>query len=315
VRRLEVGAARAGRRLDTLVVEAHEGLSRAGARRLFDDGRVRVVGADGRRRRASKGEVALGGDVIEIDVADSELVPAAQPDRELELEVVFENDHLVVVNKAAGVPSAPLRPGERGTVANALVARYPEMEGVGYHPREPGLCHRLDNGTSGLLMAARSSEAFDRLRTALRRGSIDKRYLLLCPAPALDDEGVIDVALAQSRGDRRRVQICADAAEARRVGARPALTHYRVVRRAADVAVVEARVPSAFRHQVRAHFAAIGHPLLGDLLYGAEPPDPESGLTRHALHASHLAWSGDAQLPAFEVHSELPDDLARLVAS
>lgn len=304
-KRLTIDAANAGQRVDKLVVAALPGLGRGGARRLFDDGLVRLNG-----RRARKGDVAKEGDELTVaapDVGDG----SATPEPDAPLDVRLETAEVVVVEKPAGQPTAPLAPGETGTLANALVARYPEMAGIGHAAREPGLLHRLDTETSGLLVAARTAAAFDTLAAALREGRLEKAYLLVCAAEGLGEAGTIEIPLAPHPKDRRRVYPCVHPRDVARYAPRPASTSFTLVRVAGPWALVEARAPKAARHQIRAHFAAIGHPLAGDALYGGAPAD---GLARHALHASYVAWAGDAAVPAFVVRSELPPDLAALVA-
>lgn len=295
-----VDEALVGRRLDQLVVERVDGLGRAGAKRLFAEGHVEVVEPSGRRRPARKGERAAAGSTIVV-AASSDI--AARPEAELSLSIAFEDDAFAVVDKPAGMASAPLRPGEGGTVANALVARYPAMADLGYEPREPGLCHRLDGGTSGLLVAAKHAAAFDAFTSALRQGDVDKRYLAVVVDEGLGDGGRCDLPLAAAPGDARRVAVVD-------VGGRPASTQFRVVERGPGRALVEARAARAFRHQVRAHLAALGAPLLGDPLYGGPEVD---GLSRHALHASAIAWAGARGLAGWSVTSPLPADLESLL--
>ncbi len=303
--RIAIDEARAGQRLDK-VVAAVAGLGRARARVLFEQGRVWVWSGD-RRRAAQKGARAVAGSEIEIAIVDDELSAQALPDASLALTLLLERDDLVVIDKPAGVPSAPIRRGERGTVANALVARYPEMAALGFSAREPGLCHRLDTGTSGILLAARTPAAFAALTRALRAGEMDKRYLAVC-RNALDDQGEIDVALANDPRDPRRVIACDD--ELTSLAVRPAVTRWRVLERAGDRCLVEARAARAHRHQVRVHLAHLGAPIAGDSLYGGEPALEG----RHALHASQLAWRGGDGVAAFEARSPLPPALRALLA-
>lgn len=306
-----VGDAQAGTRLDKLLLEAMPALGRAGAKRLFAAGKVRVhEGGAERGRRVSKGDVAKAGDVISVEVEPSALEGGAVADVGAPLVVVLETAQVVVLDKPAGQPSAPLEPGERGTLANALVARYPECAGVGFSPREPGLCHRLDTETSGLVLAARTLEAFEVLTGAIKEERLDKRYLLVCAAQDLPESGTIEVPLAPHPKDRRRVYPCVHPRDVERYAPRPARTTYTLLRQHGPWALVEARAGKAMRHQIRAHFASIGHPLAGDTLYGG--PEAE-GLSRHALHASRIAWGGDAKVPAFTATSPLPADIAGLV--
>jgi 23S rRNA pseudouridine1911/1915/1917 synthase len=309
--KITITDAQAGTRIDKLLVQAVPGLGRAGAKRLFEKGLVRLqTGAEGRARVASKGDVASAGDVLDVDIEVSDEGGAAVPDPEAPLTIVLERPDLLVVEKPAGQPTAPLNPGERGTLANALLARYPELAGIGFSPREPGLCHRLDTETSGLVLVARTAEAFEVLTRALKEGRLDKRYLLVCDALDLPESGSIEIPLAPHPKDKRRVYPCAHPRDVARYAPRPASTSYSLVRAAGDLALVEARAPKALRHQIRAHLAAIDHPLAGDTLYGGrEVP----GLSRHALHAHRIAWGGDAKVPAFSAMSPLPADIAALV--
>ena len=306
--RITVTAEDAGARLDKLLVKNLAGVGRAQVKRLFDRNRVHVIGANDRPHRAQKGDVCQVGQIIEVDVETQS--SAAVPDPSVSLDVVFETEQVVVVDKPAGQPSAPLEPGEKGSLANGLLARFPDVASTGFSPREPGLCHRLDTDTSGLLLAARNPEAFETLTKGLRENRIDKRYLLLCPSADLPDTGTIDIPLAPHPKDRKRVLACLHPRDVARNNPRPATTSYRVVSRHGEIALVEATAPRALRHQIRAHFAAIEHPLYGDALYGGSTLP---GLSRHALHAHRIAWPGDSVVPAFVAVSPLPEELAKLV--
>ena len=299
-----VEAGQSGERLDKLIVGAVAGLGRAGARKLFERDKVRVNG-----RIASKGGVARAGDEITIVLPDVS-GPGAVAEPDGPLEVRFETDLVVVAEKPAGQPTAPIEPGEKGTLANALVGHYPEMAGIGYAPREPGLVHRLDTDTSGLVLAARTQAAFETLSRALKEHRVEKSYLLLCEAEGLADSGTVEIPLAPHPKDKKRVYACIHPRDVARYAPRPASTSFRVVRRAGRWALVEAIAPVAQRHQIRAHMAAIGHPLAGDLLYGGAEI---AGLRRHSLHAAFIGWAGDSTVPAFEVRSDLPRELAALL--
>lgn len=279
---LEVAEEDAGERLDVWLARRTP-LSRARAKARILEGGVRVNG-----RPARKSQPLLPGDRVTLSEAPGPSDFDPLPDTGAPIDVRFENERFVVVEKPPGMPSHPLGPLERGTVANALVARYPEMRGVGYRAREAGLLHRLDTDTSGLILAARSPDAFRALRDALRAGAIEKRYLARCegmvPAPC-----VIDTPIASDPRDRRKVRVCRSAREAERLGARPARTDVLDSTAAAGGSLVEVRANHARRHQVRAHLASIGHPLVGDTLYGG-PELP--GIAHHLLHASRMHVEG-----------------------
>lgn len=290
----------AGFRLDKVLLASEPGLGRRRAKALFESGAATCAG-----RRARAGEPARPGDEIRVELDDD----AAEPEPEAPLCVRLELPELVVVDKPAGQPTAPLVPGERGTLANALVARYPEMAGVGYRPREPGLIHRLDTQTSGLLIAARSSVSFEALRAALRSGKLEKRYLAIVGDRDLPEAGVIDAPLANDPRTPERVVVAERGDHS--LYQRGAVTRYRVLERARGRALLEVVAPQAMRHQIRAHLASIGHPIVGDRVYGGELV-PELG-ARHALHASYVACKGDGTLPSFAVRADLPAELTALL--
>ena len=266
----------AGERLDVILARRVEGLSRARAKALIAEGAVYVEGGP-----VKKSYVVSAGERISIDALPGPVDFHARPDPDLELAVLRETEDYVIVDKPAGVPSHPLKEDELGTVAGALVARYPEMRGVGYSNREPGILHRLDRDTSGLMLAARNQESFERLRRALRAGEIEKRYLARCVGDVAAPQS-IDMPIANDPRDSRRVRVCSDPREIRRLGAKPALTEVLRSESAPGGSLVEVRANHARRHQIRAHLASIGHPLLGDTLYGGpELEDPK----HHLLHA------------------------------
>jgi 23S rRNA pseudouridine1911/1915/1917 synthase len=320
-RTFTVPASLDGARLDKALTILAE-VSRSGAKALLDTG-VRVNG-----RRAVKGAVVKEGDLLELVSEGEQTDLAALPDPEIPLDVRLETDAVVVVHKPAHLPSAPLRGGEKGTLANAIVARYPETASVGADPREPGLVHRLDTDTSGLVIVARTKAAYESLREALRDGLVDKRYLaLVAPGSGsgraasvaasgeFAERGTIEFPIAPHPKDKRRVFACVHARDVHRLKPRDARTDYRIVRRFTTEddeprALVEATASRALRHQIRVHLASIGAPLVGDGLYGG-PSAPE--LARHALHASRVAFPGNPVVPAFVVDAALPDDMAALV--
>ncbi len=295
-----------GARLDKAIVALVEGASRARVKRAIEEGAVRVNG-----RALSKGGVVKSGDVIALD---EDLVKSGEapcvPEPDAPLAVRFENEHVLVVDKPAGQPTAPLRADEKGTLANALVGKYAELASIGYSPREPGIVHRLDTETSGLVIVARTATAFEALKEALQAERIVKEYLLVCAADGLPDEGTIEYPIANHPKDKKRVYPCIHPRDVMRYAPRPAFTRYSVLRREGNWALVQASASRAIRHQLRAHFAAIEHPLAGDVLYGGEAI---TSLDRHALHASRVAF--DDPTLGFDVTSPLPNDLEALLRS
>jgi 23S rRNA pseudouridine1911/1915/1917 synthase len=280
-------------RLDTFVRAACPTLSRRVVRRLIDDGVIRVDG-----RATSRGTRLAPGARVTLPPV------SLDPEPDLAVPVLYVDEQLVVVDKPGGMPGHALDPRQRGTVAAFLAARFPETAGLG-DPLSSGLAHRLDTGTSGVQVAARTAPTFARLREAFRSGEVTKHYLAVVagePPP----RAAIDTPLAHDPRDRRRMI----AATVARRGW-PARTE--IVRRIAGggVALVEATLRSGVTHQVRAHLALLGYPVLGDALYGG--PDVGLGPSRHALHARRLS-SGGRIVDMPWVESALPDDLRALLA-
>ena len=291
----ELGSADRGLRLDQFVARALD-IGRKRAQALCDAGEVRVDGRVGK-----KGQMLGGASLVEVRELAGES-PEAEP--ELALDVRLERPDLVVVSKPAGMPTVPLAAGERGTLAGALLARYPEMRDVGHRQREPGVIHRLDTLTSGLVVAARTERAFAALAEGLKSGALSKRYLAVVASPGFADSGTVEEWLSTDANGRVRIAGIGESY------AKHTLTQYRVVERGPKYALVELAVGAAFRHQIRVHLASIGFPIVGDASYGGETDPRLPG--RHALHASYVAWAGDAAA-SFEVKDDAPPEFRALL--
>lgn len=320
-----VADAEAGSRLDRFVAQ-HVGLSRAAAIRLIEQGQVRVGPRLGR-----KGTTLAAGDVVTMEAAvasaqarDEDVPPVPQP--ELPLSVLYEDGDVVALNKPVGLPSHPLRPGERGTAVNALVARYPECAGASEHAREGGLCHRLDVFTSGVLLAARTRDAWRSLRAAFQKGLVEKEYLALVAGQPLGEEGHIDLPLrpepGPGTGKRERVEVVGKE-RAYDPGVMDAETRFTVERRGGSHALLRVMPRTGRRHQIRAHLSYLGLPILGDLVYGG--PALDAGLAQEIspahyddvqgqwLHAAVLRFPSPSDGRLIEVRAPLPAGRQRVL--
>jgi 23S rRNA pseudouridine1911/1915/1917 synthase len=286
-----------GQRADVFVAETF-GLSRAGVKKLFEAGEVRIDG-----KVAAKGARVSPGQTV--SVAARPALPALVPEPGAPLTLLRETQALLFLDKPSGVPAHPLEPGETGTLANALVARFPQVAEASEDPREGGLCHRLDIETSGVMVAAKTRAAWSSVRAAFGERSVDKRYWALVRGP-VPDEGEIDLPLRHGRR-ADRVEPAVGGGD----GAREALSELRVLARHREAALVEVRIHTGVLHQVRAHLAAIGAPIVGDALYGG-PADP--GLRRFFLHARRLSLRDPDGGEALTVESPLPPELAEALA-
>jgi 23S rRNA pseudouridine1911/1915/1917 synthase len=288
-------------RLDKAVARLF-GVSRHRAMEWIAEGRVRVDG-----RRAPKGAPVSPGARIAVERPPPEQ-PVPQP--ELPIRIVHADAHVVVADKPAGMPSHPLKPGEKGTAANALVGRFPELASVGPSPREGGLVHRLDTDTSGLLLAARTDAAHAHLRAQFASRTVEKGYLALVGGE-LHAGGEIALPLLHDPRDPRRMVAASDPEYAQQHGARPAVTAFAPRERRGGFTLLEVEIATGVMHQIRAHLSFIGHPLAGDALYGG-PELP--GLARHFLHAARLGFAHpDGSRPRYQI--PLPDELQRVFSS
>lgn len=300
VRREEVPAALAGERLDR-VVSLVTGASRAVASELVADGAVRVNGRPATARSAKLVE----GDVVEVAWEPPGEAAPLEPDPDVPVEVVYADEDVVVVDKAPGVVVHPGAGNASGTLVQGLLARYPELAGVG-EPDRPGIVHRIDRETSGLLVVARTPRAYDSLVAQLAARTVGRRYEALCWGELEHPVGSIDGPIGRSRRQPTRMTVSADGREAR--------TDYRVLatfHEPVSVSHLELALHTGRTHQIRVHLRSIGHPVVGDDQYGGvreSLPVP-----RLWLHAEALAFDHPVTGERIERTSPLPPDLAAVL--
>jgi 23S rRNA pseudouridine1911/1915/1917 synthase len=241
------------------------------------------------------------GDDVEVDVPDTEGVAALEPEPDVDVPVVHVDDDVLVVDKPADLVVHPGAGNARGTMVAGLLARFPDLAGVGA-PERPGVVHRLDKGTSGLLVVARTARAYESLVGQLSARAVDRRYTALVWGHPEPPTGLVDAPIGRSRRDPTRMAITA--------GGREARTGYEVTKRfvePVEVALVECRLETGRTHQIRVHLAAIGHSIVGDPRYrGAKARFP---LARPFLHAHRLAFDHPATGERVAFDSPLPSEL------
>lgn len=299
-----------GKRLDIVAGEYAPGYSRAHLQRLIENGSITVNG-----KAVKKHYKVKNGDVVVLDI-DAPETPNIAPDASVPFRVVFENDEYAVVEKPAGVVTHPSASHKKGTLVNGLVARWPEIAGVGEDPLRPGIVHRLDKDTSGLLVVAKTQPMFLWLKKQFHDRTVEKRYVALVAGSVGSAEGEIDVPIARSRSRKNPRQIAVSQANTRGAGkahiSRKASTGFKILHLYKNFTLIEAMPKTGRMHQIRVHFAHIGHPLAGDVKYAPKRVLSALPLERHFLHAAVLAFPlPDGAKASFS--SELPSDLKRVL--
>jgi 23S rRNA pseudouridine1911/1915/1917 synthase len=290
-----------GQRLDR-VVALVAGCSRAEAAALVEAGSVAVAG----RAVTSRSHRVADGDVLDVEVPEPDGDGGLVADPGVAFAVVHEDADLVVVDKPAGLVVHPGAGQSAGTLVHGLLARYPEIRGVGQEDR-PGIVHRLDKGTSGLLLVARSPAAYEALVAMLGGRAVDRRYRALVWGVPDAPTGLVDAPIGRSGRDRTRMAVT--------VRGRDARTGYEVLRayhEPVEVAELACKLETGRTHQIRVHLASIGHPVVGDARYGGGRRSLR--VERPFLHAEDLALDHPVTGVPLAFHSPLPADLAAVLA-
>jgi 23S rRNA pseudouridine1911/1915/1917 synthase len=303
-----VSVSDAGTRLDVWLHARVRDLSRTRIKALVESGHVLIDD-----RAAKVAHRLKTGERVEASVpAPAPEEMAAEP---IPLQIVFEDDHVLVVDKPAGMVTHPGAGRSTGTLAAAALAHVPSMAGVG-GPRRPGIVHRLDKGTSGLIVLAKTSEAYHRLTTQLARRGVTRRYLCVVHGELRPSSGVIDKPIA--RDQRSRVKM----AVARPGTGKRAVTRFSVRERLPAATLVECRLETGRTHQIRVHLASLGHPLFGDVAYGGRRQRAlgpvlsalVENLDGVALHATTLGFAHPVTDAVLEFSSPLPLRIENLLS-
>lgn len=301
------GSVLATSRLDKALAEATE-LSRARVQALIAEGRVEL---DGSPVTSSSTKIAEGAQFrITIPAAiEAEAKPQAIP-----LDVVHEDEHLIVVDKPAGMVVHPAAGNPDGTLVNALLHHCRgQLSGIGGVAR-PGIVHRIDKDTSGLLVVAKSDAAHEGLAMQFAEHSVHRRYLAVTGGHPNPAEGTIDARLGRSDANRKKMAVLPKNSSR----GKHAITHYKLLQRLESASLIECRLETGRTHQVRVHCASIGHALLGDPLYGRTPKPLKSLLAalrfaRQALHAAELGFKHPISGEILSFHADLPADMRELI--
>ena len=289
--RLTLRADRPGERADALVCRLVPDLTRSAAQRLLERGAVTSAG-----RPVRKNDRPVPGDVLEVVLPDPEPIDVRPQD--IPLDVVYEDGDVIVVNKPVGLVVHPAPGHPDGTLANALLYHCgSSLSGINGELR-PGIVHRIDRDTSGLIIAAKNDRAHLALAAQLQDHSLARTYEAVAVGSLREDSGTVDAPIGRHPVDRKKMAID-------RKNGREAVTHWSVLARYPGYTHMECRLETGRTHQIRVHLASIGHPLLGDVVYGAKKPVP--GLAGQCLHARRLRFVHPATGETVELECPLPE--------
>ena len=283
-------------RLDAFLASSLDGLTRSQATRLIESGEVAVNG-----RAVSKSYKLAGGEDVAVTLPEPAPVEAVPQD--IPLDVVYEDADVIVVNKPSGMVVHPAPGHPDGTLVNALLYHCAgTLSGIGGALR-PGIVHRIDRDTSGLIIAAKNDAAHQYLSAQLADHTLARTYECIVVGALREDCGTVDAPIARHPTDRKRMAVVA--------GGREAVTHWEVIARYPGYTHVRCRLETGRTHQIRVHMAYIGHPILGDTVYGAKKEVP--GLTGQCLHAVGLRFLHPRTHEVVELFCPLPEEFTRML--
>ena len=286
-----------GARIDAWLAAHVEGLTRSAAAKLLESGGVAVNGAS-----AAKNYRLTGGETVEVTRPEAEEI-AVEP-QDIPLDVVYEDQDVIVVNKPVGLVVHPAPGHPDGTLVNALLHHCGDsLSGIGGEKR-PGIVHRIDRDTSGLIIAAKNDAAHAFLSAQLSDHTLARTYECLVTGNLKQDSGTVDAPIGRHPADRKKMAVVSNG--------RRAVTHWEVVTRYPGVTHVRCRLETGRTHQIRVHMAYLGHPILGDTVYGAKKPVP--GLTGQCLHATGLRFIHPRTREIVELTCPLPEEFTRMLA-
>lgn len=285
-----------GKRLDIFLQSMLEEMSRAGVQKLIEDGLVKVNGKDTKKA----GTKLKGNEKVEVKIPEEE-TPELKPEN-IPIDIVYEDEYIAVINKTSNMTVHPAQNIYTGTLVNALLYHFKSLSNINEDNIRPGIVHRLDKDTSGLIIIAKTNEAHERLVEMFQSKNMKKTYIAICKGNFSQKSGRIENLIGRDPYERKRMAVV-------ETNGKPAITNYEVIDEVQDFSLMKVNIETGRTHQIRVHMKFLNHPILGDSTYGS----PSKFAERQMLHAYMLEFIHPVTKESIKVKGKLPEDFENII--
>lgn len=285
-----------GKRLDIFLQSMLEEMSRAGVQKLIEDGLVKVNGKDIKKA----GTKLKGNEIVEVKIPEEE-VPELKPEN-IPIDIVYEDEYIAVINKTSNMTVHPAQNIYTGTLVNALLYHFKSLSNINEDNIRPGIVHRLDKDTSGLIIIAKTNEAHEKLVEMFQSKNMKKTYIAICKGNFSQKSGRIENLIGRDPYERKRMAVV-------ETNGKPAITNYEVIDEVQDFSLMKVNIETGRTHQIRVHMKFLNHPILGDSTYGS----PSKLAERQMLHAYMLEFIHPVTKKSIKVKGKLPGDFENII--
>lgn len=286
-----------GKRLDIFLQSMLEEMSRAGVQKLIEDGLVKVNGKDIKKA----GTKLKGNEIVEVKIPEEEEVPELKPEN-IPIDIVYEDEYIAVINKTSNMTVHPAQNIYTGTLVNALLYHFKSLSNINEDNIRPGIVHRLDKDTSGLIIIAKTNEAHEKLVEMFQSKNMKKTYIAICKGNFSQKSGRIENLIGRDPYERKRMAVV-------ETNGKPAITNYEVIDEVQDFSLMKVNIETGRTHQIRVHMKFLNHPILGDSTYGS----PSKLAERQMLHAYMLEFIHPVTKESIKVKGKLPGDFENII--
>lgn len=285
-----------GKRLDIFLQSMLEEMSRAGVQKLIEDGLVKVNGKDIKKA----GTKLKGNEIVEVKIPEEE-IPELKPEN-IPIDIVYEDEYIAVINKTSNMTVHPAQNIYTGTLVNALLYHFKSLSNINEDNIRPGIVHRLDKDTSGLIIIAKTNEAHEKLVEMFQSKNMKKTYIAICKGNFSQKSGRIENLIGRDPYERKRMAVV-------ETNGKPAITNYEVIDEVQDFSLMKVNIETGRTHQIRVHMKFLNHPILGDSTYGS----PSKLAERQMLHAYMLEFIHPVTKESIKVKGKLPGDFENII--